>query len=55
MSIMKALYEVAERNDAPEHIRRWIWETHNAPDRDERLRQLAEVLERSLATPDRQA
>lgn len=49
MSIMKALYEVADRNDAPQHVRRWIWETNNAPDRDTRLAQLAAALEQSLA------
>lgn len=49
MSIMKTLYEVADRNDAPQHVRRWIWETNNAPDRDTRLAQLAAALEQSLA------
>jgi len=46
MSIMRTLYDVAERNDAPPEVMTWLWSTHNAPDRDERLRALrAELLD----------
>lgn len=48
MTIMRTLYDVATRNDAPPEVLAWLWETNGAPDRAERLDALRESLADSL-------
>lgn len=52
MGILRTLYDVPERKDAPPGVWALLWETRGADDRDERLDALQDRLEASMRGAD---